>query len=255
MNTLTYQKPLEWYIAKIDYLYSGLSECPDIRMGQHSNHPVLRLRNENGKNIEISQASKLWDHYYQLTIQRDSLITSIKALENELFAIYHTTYEKERPRFKILRNETTNFDIDFYNHLLDEACTFPKSNQLVFDGHNFRSRFEMTVAQEIKALGIAYKYDSGVQLSNRTIYPDFALAFPEFNRCIFFEIFGLLNDPKYVNDNIEKIRDYSNNGLILDNDIFTLGSSGNSMPNNARIRQKIVSIIGALCAMYVIPIN
>lgn len=255
MNTLIYQKPLEWYIAKINYLYTGLSKCPDIRMGQHSSHSVLRLLNENGKRIEISQASKLWKHYYPLAIQSNALKTSIKELESELKSIYHTTYEKERPRFKILRNEASNFDMNFYGQLVDEACTFPKSNQLEFDGHNFRSRFEMNVAQELKALGIAYKYDSGIQLTNRTIYPDFALAFPEFNRCAFFEILGLLNDPKYVNDNIEKLRDYSNNGIILDNDVFTLGSTGTSMPNTTRIRQKIVSIIGAMCAMYVIPIH
>lgn len=255
MNTFTYEKPIEWYIARLSYLHESISELPDIRLGRRYNADVLRVHSTPRKFYSTSKSSKNWDSVHALYVKKVELQNQISLLTSELKSIYHTTYEKERPRFKILRNETSNFDMNFYGQLVDEACTFPKSNQLEFDSHNFRSRFEMNVAQELKALGIAYKYDSGIQLTNRTIYPDFALAFPEFNRCAFFEIMGLLNDPKYVNDNIEKLRDYSNNGIILDNDVFTLGSTGTSMPNTTRIRQKIVSIIGAMCAMYVIPIH
>lgn len=254
MNTYTYEKPIEWYIAKLDYLYNSISTLPDIRLGQRYNADVLRIHSSPRKFQIITRASKKWNETYNLCLKRTSLTTQFTSLSQELHAIYHTSYEKERHNYRIIKNTTNRFDMTFYNQLTNNACTFPKTHSYEFDGHNFRSRFEMATAQEIKNLHLDYKYDSGIQISTRTIYPDFALPFPEFNRFVILEDLGRLDDPIYINDNLEKLRDYFNNGILLDTDLYTLTGSEKSMPNNLQIRSKLISIINNLCAQYVIPI-
>ena len=145
-------------------------------------------------------------------------------------------------------------NMDFFNRLVDDECPYPKNVEYEFDGHCFRSRFEMAIAQVIKDLGLLYKYDSGLQVGTRVLYPDFTLGFPEFDFCIFLEALGRLDNPKYVNDSVEKIRDYSNSGFVLDLDYALIGASEKNMPNNLKIRMKIIEVVGALCAIYVIPV-
>lgn len=254
MNTFTYEKPLEWYIAKLDYLYENVEELPVIHLGKRCGADVLRIYSGKDGYKQIGHKSKRWEENYSLCCKRNHLVNQIEQLNNELVSIYHTTYGIERPKFKILKNTTSGINMKFYNSLINDACTYAKTHVYEFDGHNFRSRFELSIAEVIKDLQIDYKYDSGIQLPNKTVFPDFAFGFPEFNRCIILEALGRLDDHKYTNDNIEKIRDYCNGGFILDEDLFTLGSSEKAMPNKTKIRHKIISIIGTLCSTYVIPI-
>ena len=254
MNTCTYEKPIEWYIAKLDYLYNLVSTLPDIRLGQRYDADVLRIHSSPREFKIITRASKSWDTSYSMYKERTLLTNQLSSLSQELHTIYHTSYEKERHNYRIIKNTNSRFDMTFYNQLTNDACTFPKTHSYEFDGHNFRSRFEMATAQEIKNLHLDYKYDSGIQISTRTIYPDFALPFPEFNRCVLLEDLGRLDDIKYINDNLEKFRDYFSNGILLDTDLYTLTASEKSMPNNLQIRSKLISIINNLCAQYVIPI-
>lgn len=252
MNTYTYEKPLEWYIAKLSYLYEVISKLPDIRLGQRYDADILRIYSGPYKYRVITKNSKEWNSFYSIFIDRNSLQHQISILSQQLQSIYHTTYEKERMKFKILTNNNSPLSMNFYDSLIDDECTFPKTNQYEFDGHNFRSRFEMMAAQEIKSLQIPYKYDCGIQLSNRSLYPDFALGFPEFNRCVLFELLGSMDNPKYVNDSVEKLRDYSNNRILLESDCFLLCGTDRTMPCGPQIRIKLINIISALCSLYVI---
>lgn len=254
MNTLTYEKPLEWYIAKLSYLYEMISKLPDIRLGQRYDADVLRIHSSPHEFKIITKASKMWTESYNLYLKRTSLTNQAFVLSKQLKSIYHTTYEKERLKFKILTNTNSPLDMNFYGSLINDECNYPKANMYEFDGHNFRSRFEMIAAQEIKSLQIPYKYDCGIQFPNRILYPDFALGFPEFNRCVLFELLGSMDNPKYISDTIEKLRDYSNNHLLLESDCFIMSGTDKTMPSGPQIRLKLISIISTLCSLYVIPL-
>lgn len=254
MTTTTYELPLEWYIARLDYLYQEFTKIPDIRVGRVYDVSVFRIYDSNEKVRQRNERSKDWDACRYLYEQRRILKERISSLEERIENIYHVSYNSERPKFKILKNTTARMNMDFFNTLVDDECPYPKNFEYEFDGHCFRSRFELAIAQVIKDLGIGYKYDSGFQIGNRVLYPDFTLAFPEFNCCNFLEALGRLDSPKYVNDSVEKIRDYSNNGFILDLDYFLIGAGEKTMPNNLKIRMKLVELVGSLCATYVISV-
>ena len=253
MNTYTLEKPIEWYAARLDYLYESVNKLPDIRLGKRNDRRTLRIFSSPHKYRQIGEKSKQWNIFFPIYEQRQILISKINVLRKELSEIYNTTYEDIRNQFKVQKNTTNMLNMNYYNNLIDNECSFTKHNNYEYDGHNFRSRFEMSVAREINNLGLEYKYDCGIHLSNKTLFMDFAIPFPEYDECEVIELFGCFDDTKYINDAAEKIKDYSNCGILLGSNFFALAATENSMPNGVQIRQLLVQVITAVSIRYSIP--
>lgn len=253
MEQRTIKLPIEWYIARIAFLNKHLHRIPNIHLGKHRNRKVLRVYKSEDKHKykEVHQSSKHWDQTYQAYIQREKIQSQIDTLSAEMKFHYNTTYEKEHVHWEIIPNQNNKLNNEFYYQIKDNECSYEKSNEYEFDGHNFRSRFEMAVAKSIKDLHLNYKYDAGVHLHTQKDYPDFTLAFPEFNRCVFLEVMGALDQVKYVDKNSNKFKEFSLAGYCVGSDLFIIGANEHTMPNPAEVDQMIIYIVSSLCAKYV----
>ena len=255
MKNIEYYLPIEWYIAKIDYYICVLKTIEPIHQGMHSGQQVYRIYYDGIKHHEVKPNSKHWEEV-QAKYQRRLTITSeIKRLKKQLTNIYNTTYEKERPNYLITKNRNSKFNTGLYNQLTGDSCTKESKRTFEFDNHQFRSRIERDVAQIVKATGIPYKYECGIHLFTRMAFTDFTLGFPEFNRCVFLEIMGALDDQSYTTDNAEKFKNYSLAGYFIGVDLFILGGGSKSMPDQFAIMNFLIYIVKSLCIQYVQKIN
>ena len=90
------------------------------------------------------------------------------------------------------------------------------------NGEKVRSKSEVIIADNLKMLGIPYKYEAPVTLDNTekgtkaiTVYPDFTCLNIKRRKVIYLEHFGKMDDPDYRHKEFFwKLKNYEAAGLI-----------------------------------------
>ena len=83
-------------------------------------------------------------------------------------------------------------------------------------GERVRSKFEKILADTLNRYGIPYKYECPILLPNgNKIYPDFTILNKRTGEEVYWEHFGMMDDPKYFFKTIEKIQTYQMLGIRL----------------------------------------
>ena len=83
-----------------------------------------------------------------------------------------------------------------------------------------RSKSELIIANQLEALNIPYRYDTGLKLSGKIKYPDFIIRNPFSGKLIIWEHFGALNESGYEKAMNEKMELYLSNGFTRFNDLI-----------------------------------
>ena len=94
-------------------------------------------------------------------------------------------------------------------------------------GEKVRSKSEKIIADKLYALGIPYRYEYPVHIKGYgTVYIDFVILDVKTRKEIYYEHFGKMDDPDYINKNLPKLQSYPQNGIVLGkNFIATFESS------------------------------
>ena len=84
-------------------------------------------------------------------------------------------------------------------------------------GEKVRSKSEVLIADCLFEYKLAYKPESPLRLkkSNKTIYPDFTIIHPESLKEIYWEHFGMMDNPEYAREATAKINALSQEGLFI----------------------------------------
>ncbi len=83
-------------------------------------------------------------------------------------------------------------------------------------GDRVRSKSELNISNELYKRGIPYKYECPLQLRGEfTIYPDFTVLNKRTRQVYFWEHRGMMDDRRYANDTISRIRMYEMNDLYI----------------------------------------
>lgn len=89
------------------------------------------------------------------------------------------------------------------------------------NGHAMRSKSEVIFAEILLSLGVYYHYEEEIILPNgEMVCPDFTIMDPYTHEVIYFEHFGMLDDPEYAAKTFEKIKKYANNGIFINERLF-----------------------------------
>lgn len=132
-----------------------------------------------------------------------------------------------------------------YFDLLEEKCEMNIQNGYSYDGHLFRSKSELIMAQCFNELGLEYKYEVIMTLGDETFLVDFAVYCPETGQFFFVEHFGRMSDETYRNRTFHKISVYSRHNFIEGLDIlYTYELTDGGFYIDV-IKSKILSIIAA----------
>jgi len=81
-------------------------------------------------------------------------------------------------------------------------------------GNMVRSKSEMLIDMCLHLHNIPFRYECALQLNTLTLYPDFTLRHPQSGNYFYWEHFGLMDSPGYIENACSKIQIYSLNGII-----------------------------------------
>lgn len=134
---------------------------------------------------------------------------------------YETTTSSMPDRIAALVTPEHMSDEDFIKQWLSKPAKFLQMNEKdkhFSCGNIFtRSKSEHILATDLKDFGLPFLYERGLflPLTEKWVYPDFTLLDPETREEIYWEHFGMMDDPKYANRAIEKLNEYEINGFHL----------------------------------------
>lgn len=77
-----------------------------------------------------------------------------------------------------------------------------------------RSKSEMMIAMCLHIHNIPFRYECALQLGDTTVYPDFTLRHPQTGKVFYWEHFGLMDNPAYIENTCSKIRLYASHGIV-----------------------------------------
>ena len=107
------------------------------------------------------------------------------------------------------------------------------------NGEHVRSKSEVIIADRLYAKGIPYKYECPLQIGNRIIHPDFTILRLSDRKIIYHEHCGMMDDPNYAKDMVNRINLYSTADIYLgDRLFFTLESS--ETPLDIRLLDELI---------------
>jgi len=143
----------------------------------------------------------------------DGLIAARKTLVCPLLktaAIKKQEFETAEYQGKSISGETVAFKTD--------------RNEVV------RSKSEVLIANKLNFRGIPYKYERPVEICGFIVHPDFSVWNASKNKVVYWEHFGMMDDPQYCKNAIQRINQYESAGYKLGSDIiYTFESSQNRL--------------------------
>ncbi len=164
---------------------------------------------------ELSLIKKLLELEENQTIQRMDL--EINENKRDLISPLEESLESRLARWENLESP----------HLEIEGDKNKDNPHVTLNGEHVRSAAERTIANALKKANIPYKYEYPFHTADdRTLYPDFTIMNPNTGEVFRWEHLGMMERPKYVRDQLDKLDSYYCSGLFTGNGlILTFGDS------------------------------
>lgn len=115
--------------------------------------------------------------------------------------------------------------------------SFPISNGFITEqGELVRSKSEKMIADKLYVKGIPYVYEARLILNNnRMAFPDFAMLNIKERETYFLEHFGMMDDPEYCKNALEKIDMYEDSHIYLGDKLLVTFESSRKPINVSQI--------------------
>lgn len=81
-------------------------------------------------------------------------------------------------------------------------------------GHLVRSKSETIIDMILYTNQIPFRYECALQLGDTIIYPDFTIMHPVTGKLFYWEHFGLMDEPEYLQKTQFKLNNYIYHGII-----------------------------------------
>ena len=112
-----------------------------------------------------------------------------------------------------------------------------------------RSKSELIIADMLNKAGVPYKYEYPLRLNGMgKIYPDFTVLNIKKREEIFWEHFGMMDDPTYVEAAIKKILTYEQNGIFPGENLICIYETRKN-PINQKVVNSLIENI------YICPVK
>lgn len=119
-----------------------------------------------------------------------------------------------------------------------------KNESLIYDsarGDKVRSKSEVIIANSFFKHELAYLVEFPFKLkqSNKTIYPDFTILNPNTLKEVYWEHFGMMDDPEYANAAVKRIQMLNDAGLMLGKNLICTFESSNTPLSSSLVESYI----------------
>ena len=102
-----------------------------------------------------------------------------------------------------------------------------------------RSKSELLIASILKRKGVLFKYECPCRLGNNCVYPDFTLLDVRQRAEVYWEHFGMVDDPEYAAKALRKIARYCAEGIDPSCRLIVT-MEAHDMPFDATLISKII---------------
>ena len=92
----------------------------------------------------------------------------------------------------------------YLEHLKHETCT----------GEFVRSKSEEAIYNCLCRNQIPFRYECSLSLGDTIVYPDFTIMHPKTGELIYWEHFGMMDEPFYFQKTFPKLQLYASYGII-----------------------------------------
>ena len=234
----------------------ALQSAPEgsLRICSHGDKTLYYRRNDpkdyngvyiKGKDIPVAEA----------LAQKEYDKKVLRVINKELQAIdkYHSNYpnivaeqiyerlHKERQKLVIPMLEPDEKYIHEWENVKYNGNVFSEDMPEFYTskGERVRSKSEVIIADLLNREGIPYRYEYPIHLSGKgKIYPDFTVLNVRLRKEMYWEHFGMMDDPDYVENAMKKIVCYEQNGIFPgENLILTYETRKNP------INQKVIMLM------------
>jgi len=106
-------------------------------------------------------------------------------------------------------------------------------------GERVRSKSEVMIADRMYARGVPYKYECPIMIGGKVIHPDFSSMRMSDHKIIYHEHCGMMDDPDYVNDLVERVNLYNQAGIIQ-GDRLTFTFETSDKPLDIRVIDRLI---------------
>ncbi len=109
------------------------------------------------------------------------------------------------------------------NNSHPENLKFKTSN-----GYLVRSKSELIIDNLLSMNKIPFRYECSLNLNGIIIYPDFTIKHPVSGVIFYWEHFGMMDNPTYVNNATSKLHTYISNGIYPTINLITTYETKNN---------------------------
>ena len=116
-------------------------------------------------------------------------------------------------------------------------------------GVRVRSKSEVIIADALSRSGIPYRYEYPTSIKGwGMLYPDFTCLDIRTREEIIWGHFGLMNDPDYVENAVQKIAHYAASGYTIGKNFIATFESGNTPLSVKQVQECIKAIFNKDCS-------
>ena len=105
-----------------------------------------------------------------------------------------------------------------------------------------RSKSEAMIYNKLLESGLPFVYEKPININGEIRYPDFTILDPNTRKIYFYEHFGMLDKPDYINDFTYKMNLYTRNGILLNHN-FIMTYETNNIPFDIKQVDEIIDRI------------
>lgn len=219
------QKWIKKELAEIKVLEKNFPQ-DELICGKNANHYKWYIKNDNKKTYlpkdKIELAEQLAIKKYYSNRKQDLLcemaageayMRKINTRKNTAEDILkHPEYARLLERHFVSKNKELEKwqNEDYEKNEMHKEHLIVKGTQ----GKMVRSKSEAIIDKMLYTAEVPFRYEEKLVLGNAVIYPDFVIRHPKTGRYYYWEHFGMMDDATYIKNTCEKIRLYSENGII-----------------------------------------
>ncbi len=186
-----------------EQLKSRIGRMPEGRLiRKKARRKTYYYTEQNGRRISLADQPELVRQY----LEKEKCNELLKSIEQDIPLLERTLREYQ----PIQPSDA------WWNSLEQEKNRYKEEEKRnAYNGVYYRSKSEMMIASMLTSYGIEFKYEAGIEVNGRTIYPDFIVKRPRDGKLFIWEHFGMITDDRYLKKAYRKLEDYHSRGIDL----------------------------------------
>ena len=163
-----------------------------------------------------------------------------KADEKKLATIYNNFPPELRPLIKTVSSYQEDFAKKWQARVYKKSTLKVDTNFKTKRGELVRSKSELIIANKLFDEGIPYHYETLLSIDIFLTYsPDFLVLNTRTKKEYYWEHFGRMSDPKYLDETLCKLENYAEKGVVQGINLITTFECGEH-PLNTLYLDKII---------------